>query len=160
MTVEKFNELVQEHADALFRLAYRILGRSHLAEDAVQDTFRSIWKGRDNWKDRGRDRTLLCVILRRRIADMRRKQFPQTLSEVELPGEFLSYHDELSTPIQHALDALKPTIRETFLLVVLGELSHAEVAEMLQVPLGTVLSRVSRARTQLREALQHTLISS
>jgi RNA polymerase sigma-70 factor (ECF subfamily) len=55
--------------------------------------------------------------------------------------------------VQAALDRLPKDLRETLLLVVVGELTHQEVAELLRIPLGTVLSRVSRARRRLREML-------
>jgi RNA polymerase sigma-70 factor (ECF subfamily) len=55
--------------------------------------------------------------------------------------------------MQHALDRLPDELRESLLLVVVGELTHQEAADLLGVPLGTVLSRVSRARTRLREYL-------
>jgi RNA polymerase sigma-70 factor (ECF subfamily) len=55
--------------------------------------------------------------------------------------------------MQAALARLPTDLRETLLLVVVGELTHQEPADLLNVPLGTVLSRVSRARTRLREYL-------
>jgi RNA polymerase sigma-70 factor (ECF subfamily) len=58
--------------------------------------------------------------------------------------------------MQGALSRLPTELRETLLLVVVGELTHQEVADMLDVPLGTVLSRVSRARRRLREFLLAT----
>ena len=59
------------------------------------------------------------------------------------------YTDEM----QHALTQLPEELRETLLLVVVGELTHQEVADLMEIPLGTVLSRVSRARRRLRELL-------
>ena len=64
---------------------------------------------------------------------------------------------ELSDEMQRALDRLPTELRETLLLVVVGELTHQEVADMLEIPLGTVLSRVSRARRRLREFLLATV---
>ena len=55
--------------------------------------------------------------------------------------------------MQRALNRLPPELRESLLLVVVGELTHQETADMLEVPIGTVLSRVSRARARLREQL-------
>jgi len=55
--------------------------------------------------------------------------------------------------MQQALDQLLPDLRETLLLVVVAELTHQEAADVLSVPLGTVLSRVSRARKRLRDYL-------
>jgi RNA polymerase sigma-70 factor (ECF subfamily) len=55
--------------------------------------------------------------------------------------------------MQQALGRLPEELRETLLLVVVGELTHQEAADLLEIPLGTVLSRVSRARKRLREYL-------
>ena len=55
--------------------------------------------------------------------------------------------------MQQALDRLPSELREALLLVVVGELTHQEAADLLGIPLGTALSRVSRARTRLREFL-------
>ena len=59
----------------------------------------------------------------------------------------------IRTKCKAALDGLAPELKETLLLVVVGELTHQEAAEVLNVPLGTVLSRVSRARSKLRDLL-------
>jgi RNA polymerase sigma-70 factor (ECF subfamily) len=61
--------------------------------------------------------------------------------------------DEFDDRLQGALRQLPDQLRETLLLVVVGELTHQEVADMLGIPIGTVLSRVSRARTRMRSLL-------
>ena len=61
--------------------------------------------------------------------------------------------DEFTDEMQAALNQLPDQLRETLLLVVVGELTHQEVADLLDLPLGTVLSRVSRARSRLRDYL-------
>jgi len=61
--------------------------------------------------------------------------------------------DDYTDEMQRALARLPEELRETLLLVVVGELTHQEVADLLDLPLGTVLSRVSRARKRLRELL-------
>jgi RNA polymerase sigma-70 factor (ECF subfamily) len=156
----EFNRVVSEHGPALYRLAYRMMGDAHEAEDAVQDTFRSAWKSRQAYqvaKSRGGgERAWLASILRRRVVDRwRKKAFPtvtggELMLDVEgatpdlLAGEFT---DEM----QAALNRLPTELRESLLLVIVGELTHQEAADQLGVPLGTVLSRVSRARERLRE---------
>ena len=72
--------------------------------------------------------------------------------EVGVPADD-PLRDEFTDEMQQALGQLPHDLREALLLVVVGELTHQEAAEMLQVPLGTVLSRVSRARKRLRESL-------
>ena len=72
--------------------------------------------------------------------------------EVEVAAEDPG-RDELTDELQRALDRLPGELRETLLLVVVAELTHQEAAELLGVPLGTVLSHISRARGRLREML-------
>ncbi|MBX7169180.1 MAG: RNA polymerase sigma factor [Pirellulales bacterium] len=153
-----FQRLVDEHGAVLYRLAYRLIGDSGEAEDVVQETFRSVWKSRRRFDPARGERAWLTAILRRRAADRWRRQPPchvhvdDSLLEVgfELPDPAESgYSDEM----QWALDQLAPELRETLLLVVVGELTHQEAGRVLQVPLGTVLSRVARARARLRQLL-------
>ena len=75
--------------------------------------------------------------------------------EIELPADD-PCRDELTDEMQHALDRLPPELKETLILVVVAELTHQEASDMLGVPLGTVFSRVSRARNRLREYLTPT----
>jgi RNA polymerase sigma-70 factor (ECF subfamily) len=155
----EFNRFVDDHSPALYRMAYRMLGDRHEAEDMVQEAFRSAWKSRNSYEEGRGDRAWLASILRRRIVDRwRRRPAPATSSDSDirldvgidgvdpLAGE---YTDEM----QAALTQLPTELRETLLLVVVAELTHQETANLLDVPLGTVLSRVSRARRRLRETL-------
>ena len=155
LTQAEFNRLVEEHGPALYRIAYRMLGDSHEAEDVVQEAFRSAWKSRSRYDPGRGDRAWLAAILRRRVIDLwRRHRPPATLSgdytpELGVPAED-PFEQEFTDEVQAALMRLPEELRETLLLVVVGELTHQEVANLLDVPLGTVLSRVSRARTRLR----------
>jgi RNA polymerase sigma-70 factor (ECF subfamily) len=160
-TGEAFDQWVADHVAVLYRVAYRLLGNGHDAEDVVQDAFRSAWTSRHLY-DRGRsERAWLLAILRRRVADHWRRRDPrevapgadfnQPLAEATDP-----FADELSATMQAALDRLPVQLRETLLLVVVGELTHQEAADLQGIPLGTVLSRVSRARSQLRAFLLDT----
>lgn len=155
----EFDRLVEEHAAALYRMAYRMLGDRHESEDVVQDTFRSAWKSRQRYEAGRSQRAWLAAILRRRVIDRWRKHpQPSVVArdnapvEVSVMGEdplVNEYTDEM----QGALEKLPAELRESLLLVVVGELTHQETADMLGVPLGTVLSRVSRARRRMREYL-------
>jgi RNA polymerase sigma-70 factor (ECF subfamily) len=154
----EFNRLVEEHGPTLYRIAYRMLGDSHEAEDVVQDTFRSAWKSRSRYDPGRGDRAWLAAILRRRVIDRwRRHPPPSPMSgdytpEVGVPADD-PFAQEFTDEVQAALLRLPEELRESLLLVVVGELTHQEAADLLGVPLGTVLSRVSRARTRLREYL-------
>ena len=158
LALADFNRLVAEHGAALYRVAYRAVSDRHEAEDLVQDAFRSAWKSRATFRDGGGERAWLVAILRRRVVDHWRRPKPPALfaggqsadvvfDAVE-PGR-----DEFTDEVQRALQQLPEELRETLLLVVVAELTHQEAADLLEVPLGTVLSRVSRARKRLREQL-------
>ncbi len=156
LSQSEFNQLVADHGPALYRTAFRLIGDRHEAEDIVQETYRSAWKSRQGFKSGLGDRAWLTSILRRRVVDRWRKRpLPNVVGgdatqdvEVE-PTDPLAndYTDEM----QQALNRLPDELKESLLLVVVGELTHQEVADLLGVPLGTVLSRVSRARQRLRE---------
>ena len=158
LTRTEFGVLVEEHATALYRLAYRLVGDAHEAEDIVQETLRSAWGSRDRLDRERGERAWLASILRRRVVDRWRKvrRVPTPVGDQTLQVEAetadplaLEYTDEM----QSALARLSPELRESLLLVVVGELTHHETADLLGVPLGTVLSRVSRARQKLRQHL-------
>jgi RNA polymerase sigma-70 factor (ECF subfamily) len=154
-----FVDLIHEHAPALYRIAYRLVGDCHEAEDIVQETLRSAWKSRTHFECGRGERAWLAAILRRRVIDRWRRgghrltllgngtpDVPTPPSDPTANG----YTDEM----QRALAQLPTELRESLLLVVVGELTHQETADTLGVPLGTVLSRVSRARQRLRKHLR------
>ena len=158
LSLARFNTLVDEHGAAMFRIAYRMVGDRHEAEDIVQETYRSAWKSRGAYEEGRGDRAWLVAIMRRRVVDRWRKSGPKMTfvgDQLHEPGVAgadplaADYTDEM----QHALAQLPADLRETLLLVVVGELTHQEAADLLDIPLGTVLSRVSRARRRLRELL-------
>jgi RNA polymerase sigma-70 factor (ECF subfamily) len=139
-------------------MAYRLTGDQHESEDLLQETYRSAWKSRRLFQAGRGERAWLASILRRRAADRWRRREPVTVPvgdyqpELGLAPEDLT-RNEYSDEMQRALDMLPSDLRETLLLVVVAELTHQETADLLGIPLGTVLSRVSRARRRLREYL-------
>jgi RNA polymerase sigma-70 factor (ECF subfamily) len=150
--------MVADHGPALYRMAYRLVGDAHEAEDVVQETLRSVWSSRRRYEPGRGERAWLISILRRRAVDRWRKRTGPPVLALEAVDEVSTapadplergYTDEM----QDALARLPAELRETLLLVVVGELTHQEAADELGVPLGTVLSRVSRARQRLREYL-------
>ncbi|MEM6330373.1 MAG: RNA polymerase sigma factor [Planctomycetota bacterium] len=156
-----FRVLIDEHAPALYRLAYRLVGDGHEAEDIVQETLRSAWTSRARY-DRNRlnggsgPRAWLASILRRRVVDRWRRvgRSPSAVGDPSLEVAVEAADplaQEYTDEMQFALRQLSPELRESLLLVVVGGLTHQETADELCVPLGTVLSRVSRARGRLRQ---------
>ncbi len=159
LSLARFNRLVADHAASLYRMAYRAIGDHHEAQDVVQETFRSAWKSRTTFSADRSERAWLVAILRRRVVDYwRQTKQPQPVEDGQLApylaiGNADPVRDQYTDEIQHALNQLSEELREALLLVVVAELTHQEAAELLDVPLGTVLSRVSRARKRLREHL-------
>ena len=107
LTLAQFNALVDDHGPALFRVAYRMVGDRHEAEDMVQEAFRSAWKSREAYEEGRGDRAWLASILRRRVVDRWRKSGPLSVvsGEGREPGVEAvdplagDYTDEM----QHAL---------------------------------------------------------
>lgn len=158
-----FNEIVDLHGPTLYRMAYRMMGDRHEAEDVVQDAYRSAWKSRLRYEAGRSQRAWLIAILRRRIIDRWRKSPPPSVLSGDQPLDVAVAGDDptaggYTDEMQRALDRLPGELRESLILVVVGELTHQEAADSLGVPLGTVLSRVSRARVRLREYL-HVVVS-
>jgi RNA polymerase sigma-70 factor, ECF subfamily len=154
----EFQRWVGDHGPALYRIAYRMVGDRHEAEDVVQDAFRSAWKSRRSFEAGRGERAWLVAILRRRVVDFWRRSSSLSVVSAETPIDVGVRADDplandYSDEMQHALACLPPELKETLLLVIVAELTHQEAADLLGVPLGTVLSRVSRARTRLREML-------
>ena len=152
----QFNAMVDDHGPALYAIAYRMMGDSHEAEDAVQDAFRSAWDSRKRFEAGRGARAWLVAILRRRVIDRWRKRPQPSVVSGDTPLEVSvepedPLADQFTDEMQHALGRLPDELRETLLLVVVAELTHQEAANLLDIPLGTVLSRVSRARKRLRE---------
>lgn len=151
-----FHVMIDAHAAALYRLAYRLVGSSHDAEDIVQETMRSAWTSRERF-DQGRgERAWLAAILRRRVVDRWRRAGRTPVAGGEIVQEVACEAEdplaqEYTDEMQYALAQLSPELRESLLLVIVGELTHQQTADLLEVPLGTVLSRVSRARRRLRQ---------
>ncbi len=153
-----FDRWVTEHGPALYRMAYRMVGDRHEAEDLLQDTFRSAWKSRRLFDAARGERAWLAAILRRRVVDHWRREvshnFRLTENPLDVEAEATDpLANDYSDEMQRALETLPAELKETLLLVVVAELTHQEAADLLAVPLGTVLSRVSRARNKLREVL-------
>lgn len=151
----RFGKWVSENHASLFRTARRMVGDAHLAEDLVQETFRSAWKGRDRFDESREDKSWLFTILRRRVADHWRSRKSEDCSEfvetfVEDTDPFFA---EIPERISSALSSLPEGMKDAFLLIAVDELTHREASERLGVPIGTVLSRFSRARDRMRKIL-------
>ena len=155
-----YEQWVREHARDLYRFGLRLCGDADTAEDLVQETFYHAWRGRGSLRSREKARAWLFQILRHRYARWARLgRPPMTAAPADLdqraetpkpgPGEALADRETL----QEALDALDDRFRMPLLMVFVQGLTCRQTADQLDLPLGTVLSRIHRARRQLRRAL-------
>ncbi|HEX9186530.1 MAG TPA: sigma-70 family RNA polymerase sigma factor [Vicinamibacteria bacterium] len=155
---ERFEAEVLPHLRSLFGAAYRMTGNAHDAEDLVQETFLRAHRAFDRFEPGSNARAWLHTILSRVRTDLyrRTKRRPET---VELAGEGPSVPPPQSAlasgyeDLERALQALPDAFREAVVLRDLQEMSYAEIAGALGIPVGTVMSRIHRGRALLREAL-------
>jgi RNA polymerase sigma-70 factor (ECF subfamily) len=153
--------LVEMYQVRVFALASRMLaGRGRATvEDVAQDAFLQVFLRLAAWKPDGPARlsTWILTITARRAIDELRKQRPALLPVLERIGEARSdegaIRKELIAAIEGALRELSPELRAAFLLREYHGLDYAEIASALSIELGTVKSRLSRARAALRARL-------
>jgi RNA polymerase sigma-70 factor (ECF subfamily) len=155
--------------DSLYRTALRITRRPADAEDLVQDTYLKAFRAADQFSPGTNLRAWLFTILhntaRNRARDLARDHVAvdsdavdrvlETAVEPGVTPESLLLRDTLAPDLQAAIDALPPQFREAVWLRDVEEFSYAEIAGMLQVPVGTVMSRISRGRRLLFDRLHH-----
>jgi len=169
-----FEELVSENVDSLYRTALRLVGgRSADAEDLLQDTVLRAFEHFSQLRHQDAGRSWLFAILVRtnlnriRSATRRAEQFHADLSDREFeqalaawranatPEESLD-RKELAESVIKTLDDLHPELRAAVVLTDVEGFSQREAARMLDIPEGTLASRVFRARRELRQALSES----
>lgn len=158
-----YDSWVREYSGDIYRCALRLCGQPDVAEELVQEVFYEAWRSMDRLRDPAKARAWLLSILRHRymhwLRDQKRRpksgeaarEQAQRLSTGEdLPQDILARQESL----QAALDALEDRYKVPFLLVFLEGMTCQQAAEFLDIPLGTVLSRIHRARRFLRQHLE------
>jgi RNA polymerase sigma-70 factor, ECF subfamily len=158
---ESFRVLVEAHQDRVWRLCLLMLGDAGLAEDAAQEAFVTAFRRLPLFSpERGSFGTWLLTISRNLCCNVRRKKMPVTLAILpDQPGETGSSPSDFACrkerfeALDAALAALPAEYRAAFILAEIEELPHAEIALIEDVPVGTVKSRLHRARLALRGAL-------
>ncbi|WP_425454886.1 RNA polymerase sigma factor SigE [Actinokineospora cianjurensis] len=162
-TVPSWDEVVREHGDRVYRLAYRLSGNAHDAEDLTQETFIRVFRSLASYKPGTfegwlhRITTNLFLDMVRRRSRLRMEGLPEDTDRIEgdepSPEEV---YDEthLDPDLQAALDELPPEFRAAVVLCDVEGLSYEEIGATLGVKLGTVRSRIHRGRQALRVALE------
>ncbi len=157
-----WDELVREHADRVYRLAYRLSGNQHDAEDLTQETFIRVFRSLSNYKPGTfegwlhRITTNLFLDMVRRRSKIRMEALPEEYDRVPAytPDPQQIFHDaNLDPDLQDALDALPPEFRAAVVLCDIEGLSYEEISATLGVKLGTVRSRIHRGRQAIRDHL-------
>lgn len=164
-TPPTWEEIVDQHSTRVFRLAYRLTGNRHDAEDLTQDVFVRVFRSLSSYTPGTFEGWLHRITTNLFLDRARRKQRIRFDALAEDADERLegrevspaqSYDDRhLDADIQTALDSLAPEYRAAVVLCDIEGLTYEEIAASLGVKLGTVRSRIHRGRAQLRVALEH-----
>ena len=167
-----FNSLVQTYQDMLFNQAYRVMGEPEYAADATQEAFISAYKKLRSYRGGSFRAWLLRIVTNACYDELRRRQRRPTTSleplddggdEIESPQwladpgetpEDSLERAELSSAIQRCLNDLPSDFRSVVVLVDVQGLDYAEAAQAIGKPVGTIKSRLARARTRLRDCLR------
>lgn len=165
-----FEEIALCHLDVVYRVAQKLCGNAHEAEDLAQETFLRAQASFDRFKlhEFGAKPWLLRILYNvfynragqnqratTLVADLSLDDFAAALSHEEIPSlstgqmDWDNFDDELKL----AVESLAPEYRWVILLWALGDLSYKEIAHILGCAMGTVMSRLHRARQQLSEVL-------
>jgi RNA polymerase sigma-70 factor (ECF subfamily) len=167
-----FGELVRRYQDRLFNTVFRLVDSAEDAQDVVQEAFLHAYQSLDRFKGESQFFTWLYRIAVNSAISLKRKQRivvslhidregqgsvpePHDVSELSQPDLVLERADE-ERRIQAALNRLSPEHRAVLILKDLEDQKYETMAEILQVPIGTIRSRLHRARLELREVLEKT----
>jgi RNA polymerase sigma-70 factor (ECF subfamily) len=144
--------LYERYEQPFLRTAVRMLGRQQEAEDAVQEAFLKLHRGIQNYKSGSRFSTYFFRILINSCYDILRKRGPASSREFDLNdlSHHPSYDTGLRVPIEEAISSLPERMRVCFELFAVEELRMDEIAQVLEVSIGTVKASIHRARAKLR----------
>ncbi len=154
-----FFELIQRFKGPVFGLCYRMLGQREEAEDATQETFVRVVRNLHRWDpERAFEPWLLTIAgnrCRTRLAKRKRRPKSQTLDyPIQDSSHLNADAEQLAEEVNVALTTVREQYKQAFLLFYKKQCSYAEIAEQLEVPLGTVKTWVHRARRELIERLK------
>ncbi len=163
---ESFSRYVLPELEVLLRVARRLTRNDAEAEDLVQDTLLRAYRGLDRFDGRYPRAWLLTILrnthynrIRKRRPDLLDDEVAQRLPDSGIDGrqdgtEERALHEHFDPLVREALAALSPKHRAVIALVDLDGLSYQEAADLIGVPVGTVMSRLHRARAKVRSRLE------
>ncbi len=170
LSVLDIRELITAHHAAIFRYAFRLTGAQSDAEDLTQQTFLTAQQKLHQVRDPQKSLSWLYAVLRSCYLKSKRKQSPQLAGNLDLDVETVEGGEQtapalfeaeldrqaVKSAVQAAVDELPDEFKIVVLMFYFEEQSYKEIAEELDLPIGTVMSRLSRAKVRLRGQLaQH-----
>ena len=157
--VESFRLLVQRYQKPVIRMIRNLINDHHVCEDIAQDVFLAAYKKLASFDPaRSSFSTWLFTIARNKsINAIKKKRTPSVGNPPENPDLFSPVdaliQDELSVKLEQALEALSPRHRRAFILAEFENLPYEQIAQIEGARIGTIKSRISRAKNRLRSAL-------
>ncbi|MHB1036977.1 MAG: RNA polymerase sigma factor [Pirellulales bacterium] len=150
-------QLVAEHHESLYRYAYRLTGEIHDAEDLTQQTFLVAQAKLDQLREAEKAKSWLFTILRHCYLRSHRRQPPMpfgNLADLEAIPQNGGADDEVDPErLQAAINELPDEFKVVLVLYYFEDCPYREISEKLDLPIGTVMSRLSRAKSHLRSRL-------
>ena len=158
---EAFRQLVLRYHRLVINVAYRALGELALAEDVAQDVFIKVYKALPGYRHDKPFKHWLYRVAANAVTDALRRRRPivsldgmeQPIASREGDPQDISARHDLQRAVRDAIASLPSHYRDTIALQAFGELSYDEIAKTLDIPLGTVMSRLNGAKKLLRERL-------
>jgi len=170
--LDAFNSLILHYQDSVFNTALRILSDDDLAADATQDAFISAFKSINSYRGGSFKAWLMRTVTNACYDELRRQKrrpttplepdtedgeemdSPRWLADTNMTPDQVAEADELEHAIQHCLNNLPLEFKSVVIMADIQGMDYTEVAVAIKVPLGTIKSRLARARLRLRECLQ------
>ena len=159
-----FKELTDAHYEALYRFAYSLAKDPHTAADLTQQAFCTFAEKGHQLRDKSKAKSWLFTTLHREFLKQRRRgqrmtitEDPSVLMDEPLavgPAESEGARAIDQRSVVSALSGMEEIFRVPLVLFYLKQVSYKEIAQILEIPIGTVMSRLSRGKVQLRAALE------
>ena len=151
----QFEACVDQCADSIYRVAFRLTGNDTLAMELVQNTYLEAWRCIGQLKEKEKMRGWIFSILRNQYSKLLRIE-KRSIPTTDAIGEVAQNQDKVdfeSSGLQEAISQIEDKYRLPLLLVAIDQMSVDMAAEILNIPRGTVLSRLHRGREKLRRLL-------
>ena len=171
---EIFWNLAQNQTRFLYNAAFRYVGNRYDAEDLVQETLFTAYHKFHQLRDKQKLKSWMFTILRNHFLKWQRKKLPVQADEFENGADYLSQLESVSLrqdlasayerkieaeSVQSILNKLPEKYKSVLILYYMEDSSYQEIADMLAVPVGTVMSRLSRAKQMMKKALLRSTIN-